>query len=58
MTTLQSIADSIAQLPDRQEWRNGFASIRAELRSLIRPPKRRPHRVSAGPRLRYRLRAA
>ena len=24
MTTLQSIADSIAQLPAKAEWRNGF----------------------------------
>ncbi len=48
MTTLQSIADSIAQLPDRQEWRNGFDSIRSELRSLIRPPK--PRRRAIPPR--------
>ena len=59
MTTLQSIAALIAELPHRQEWRAGVSSIRADLKALIRRPQRRPYRVSSGPRpFVVRLRAA
>ena len=39
--TFSDLAGAIAELPDRKAWRDGFASLRAELRSLIRPRRRR-----------------
>jgi len=54
---MQDIIAAVRQLPDRVFMAECFDSIRAELRSLIRP-KRRPYRVSAGPRLAGYRRAA
>jgi hypothetical protein len=45
VTTLASIADAIAQLSDRQAWREGFDSIRADIREAARPRKAKPRSI-------------
>jgi hypothetical protein len=47
---MQDIIAAVRQLPDRAFMANGFAAVRSDLQALIRP-KRRPYRVSSGPRL-------
>lgn len=54
---MQDIIDAVRQLPTRSDFAKGIASLRDELRSLIRA-RRRPYRVSAGPRIAGRMRAA
>jgi hypothetical protein len=39
-------AAAIAELPDRQAWREGFGSIRADIRSLAPKPRRARSRMA------------
>lgn len=50
---MQDIIEAVKLLPDRGFMANCFASLRAELRSLIRP-KRPRHRASIPPRTWHR----
>jgi hypothetical protein len=46
------LLDLVLRLPTRDDFAAGIATLRADLKALVRPKRRRMYRVSQGPRLR------